>query len=160
VPRITPVLWFDGEAEAAARFYVSLFPASRVVDVSRYPDDFPDPALAGRELVVDFELDGQPFQALNGGPGFTPNEAVSLSVPVGDQPEVDRLWDALAADGGQEGRCGWVRDRWGFWWQIVPSVMGETLGGSDPAGAGRAMQAMMGMGRLVVAELRAAYAGE
>ncbi|ROS62528.1 putative 3-demethylubiquinone-9 3-methyltransferase (glyoxalase superfamily) [Frigoribacterium sp. PhB160] len=160
MPRITPVLWFDGEAEAAARFYVSLFPASRVVDVSRYPDDFPDPALAGRELVVDFELDGQPFQALNGGPGFTPNEAVSLSVPVGDQPEVDRLWDALAADGGQEGRCGWVRDRWGFWWQIVPSVMGETLGGSDPAGAGRAMQAMMGMGRLVVAELCAAYAGE
>jgi predicted 3-demethylubiquinone-9 3-methyltransferase (glyoxalase superfamily) len=159
VPRITPVLWFDGEAEAAATFYVSLFPGSSVTDVSRYPDDFPDPALAGRALVVEFELDGQGFQGLNGGPGHAPSDAVSFSVPVSDQPELDRLWDALVADGGEEGRCGWLTDRWGFSWQIVPSALGETLGGPDREGAARAMAAMMGMGRLVVDDLRAAYAG-
>jgi predicted 3-demethylubiquinone-9 3-methyltransferase (glyoxalase superfamily) len=160
VPRITPVLWFDGEAETAAVFYTSLFADSSVTNVSRYPDDLPDPNLAGRALVVEFELDGQPFQALNGGPGFTPNEAVSLSVPVGGQDELDRYWDALLADGGQEGRCGWVRDRWGFWWQIVPGVMQSTIGGSDPAGAARAMTAMMGMTRLIVADLEMAYGGD
>jgi predicted 3-demethylubiquinone-9 3-methyltransferase (glyoxalase superfamily) len=160
VPRITPVLWFDGEAEAAATFYVSLFPVSHISHVSRYPDDFPDPAMAGQALVVEFDLDGQGFQGLNGGPGFVPNEAVSLSVPVDDQEELDRIWDALASHGGQEGRCGWVRDRWGFWWQIVPSAMQRTVGGADPAGASRAMEAMMGMSRLVVADLEAAYRGD
>ena len=160
MPRITPVLWFDGEAEAAATAYVSLFARSRITSVSRYPDDFGDPASAGRALVVEFELDGLGFQALNGGPGPVPTEAVSLSVAVDDQEELDRLWDALAADGGQEGRCGWVRDRWGFWWQVVPAAVQRTVGGPDPAGASRAMAAMTTMGRLVVADLESAYRGD
>ena len=160
MPRITPVLWFDDEAETAAEFYTSLFIDSKITNVSRYPDGPSDQGRAGRALVVEFELDGQAFQALNGGPGFTPNEAVSLSVPVGGQDELDRYWDALVADGGQEGRCGWVRDRWGFWWQIVPGALQATVGGPDAAGAARAMNAMMGMGRLVVADLERAYAGD
>jgi predicted 3-demethylubiquinone-9 3-methyltransferase (glyoxalase superfamily) len=159
MPRITPTLWFGEEIEEAARFYVDLFPGSRITDTSRYPDDFPDPALRGTAVVVDLELDGQPYRLLNGGPGMQATEAVSLSISAADQEEVDRYWDAFAADGGTEGRCGWVRDRWGFWWQVVPEAMATTIGGPDPAGAARAMAAMMGMGRLVVAELQAAYDG-
>lgn len=158
MPRITPTLWFGEEIEEAARFYVDLFPGSRIISASRYPDDFPDPALRGTALVVDVELDGQGIRLLNGGPGMQATEAVSLSISAGDQAEVDRYWDAFA-DGGTEGRCGWVRDRWGFWWQVVPEAMTTTIGGPDPAGAARAMAAMMGMGRLVVAELQAAYDG-
>ncbi|WP_423923944.1 VOC family protein [Frigoribacterium sp. 2-23] len=160
MPRITTVFWFDDRAEEAARFYVGLFPNSRVTNVSRYPDDFPDPAMAGQCLVADFELDGSPFQALNGGStDFAPNESVSQSVAVETQDELDRLWFALAADGGVEGRCGWVRDRFGFWWQIVPTVMQWTVGGADPEGSARALQTMMGMSRLVIADLQAAYDG-
>ncbi|MFT7766704.1 VOC family protein [Clavibacter tessellarius] len=158
MPRITPTLWFGEDIEEAARFYVDLFPGSRITDVSRYPDDFPDPALRGTALVMDVELDGQGIRLLNGGPGMQATEAVSLSISAGGQEEVDRYWDAFA-DGGTEGRCGWVRDRWGFWWQVVPEAMATTIGGPDPAGAARAMSAMMGMGRLVVAELQAAYDG-
>ena len=158
MPRITPTLWFGDEIEEAARSYVDLFPSSRITAASRYPDDFPDPALRGTALVLDLELDGQPIRLLDGGPGMEATEAVSLSISVGGQEEVDRYWDALA-DGGTEGRCGWVRDRWGFWWQVVPEAMATTIGGPDPAGAARAMAAMMGMGRLVVADLQAAYDG-
>ncbi|MWJ25166.1 VOC family protein [Clavibacter michiganensis subsp. michiganensis] len=143
MPRITPTLWFGEEIEEAARFYIDLFP---------------DPALRGTALVVDLELDGQGIRLLNGGPGMQATEAVSLSISAATQEEVDRYWDAFA-DGGTEGRCGWVRDRWGFWWQVVPEAMASTIGGPDPAGAARAMAAMMGMGRLVVAELQAAYDG-
>ena len=160
MPRITPTLWFGRDIEAAADFYVALFPSSRITDVSRYPDDLPDATMAGRALVVDLELDGQPYRLLNGGDdGPKPTEALSLSISVGSQDELDHYWDAFAADGGEEGRCGWVTDRWGFSWQVVPSVMGRYLGGPDAAGASRAMAAMMGMNRLVIAELKAAYDG-
>jgi predicted 3-demethylubiquinone-9 3-methyltransferase (glyoxalase superfamily) len=161
VPRITPTLWFGRDVETAADFYVALFPSSRVTDVSRYPDDFPDPAMAGQALVVDLELDGQPHRLLNGGDGGPrPTEATSFSISVETQDELDHYWYALAADGGQEGRCGWVTDRWGFSWQVVPSTMDRYLGGPDPEGAARAMTAMMGMNRLVIAELAAAYEGD
>ena len=160
MPRITPTLWFGRDIETAADFYVALFPSSRVTDVSRYPDDFPDASMAGQALVVDLELDGQPYRLLNGGDGGPkPTEATSFSISVETQDELDHYWDAFAADGGTEGRCGWVRDRWGFWWQVVPEEMGSTIGGPDPEGAARAMAAMMAMGRLVVADLQAAYDG-
>jgi predicted 3-demethylubiquinone-9 3-methyltransferase (glyoxalase superfamily) len=153
---LTPCLWFDTEAEAAANHYTSIFPNSKINDVSRYGDT--GPGAPGSVLMVEFELDGQPFTALNGGPEFTPNEAVSFQVPCKDQAEVDRYWDALSA-GGEEGPCGWVKDRFGFSWQIVPTRMVELLGDLDKGRANRAMQAMMGMKKLDIAELEAAANG-
>ena len=118
-------------------------------------------ALLWTDNVVDLELDGQPYRLLNGGDGGPkPTEATSFSISVETQDELDHYWDAFAADGGQGGRCGWVTDRWGFSWQVVPSVMDRYLGGPDPEGAARAMAAMMGMNRLVIAELAAAYEGD
>lgn len=154
---ISPFLWFDDQAEQAAEFYVSLFPGSRIVSVSRYPEGSPGPA--GQAMSVTFELDGLGLQALNGGPAFSFTEAISLFVRVETQEEIDRLWDALTADGGEPGRCGWLKDRWGLSWQIVPPVLFELLGDPDPERAGRAMQAMLTMGRLDIAALRAAADG-
>lgn len=154
---ISPFLWFDDQAEQAAEFYVSLFPGSRIVSVSRSPEGSPGPA--GRAMSVVFELDGLELQALNGGPVFTFTEAISLFVRVETQEEIDRLWAALTSDGGEPGRCGWLKDRWGLSWQIVPPVLFELIGDPDPERAGRAMQAMLAMGRLDIAALRAAADG-
>ena len=157
--KVTPCLWFDGVAEEAANFYVSLLPDSRVDRVNRSPADNPSTP-AGAVLLVEFTLAGQPFLGLNGGPQFPFTEAVSFSIACEDQAEVDRLWDALTADGGKPVQCGWLKDRYGLSWQIVPKAMGRLIGGDDPAGAKRAMEAMMKMVKLDIAELERAYRGE
>ncbi len=143
-------LWFDGQGLEAAEFYVSVFPDSRIVSTSPGPD--------GSPLVVHFELMGRPFQALNGGPQFTFNEAISLVVPCTGQAEVDRYWDVLS-DGGEESQCGWLKDRYGVSWQVVPTELGELLGDPDPERSARAMNAMLGMRKIDIAGLRAAADG-
>ena len=152
--RITPWLWFDTEGEEAAEFYASLFPDSKVGEVTRYGPDMPRPE--GTAMTISFELAGQPFVALNGGPHFTFNEAVSFKIDCADQAEVDRYWDALTADGGEEGPCGWCKDRFGLSWQVVPDRLLELLSDPDRERAGRAMQAMLGMHKIVVSDLEAA----
>ena len=152
MPDIKPCLWFRAEAEDAARFYVSIFPGSEIVNVMR---GGPDAAA----VAVGFILDGKPFLALNGRPeaGFT--DAHSLVVSCDTQADIDRYWDALSSNGGAEGRCGWLKDRYGVSWQIVPRNMGALLGGPDPAAAGRAVQAMLGMRKLDIAALERARKG-
>lgn len=156
--KISPCLWFEGQAEEAANFYVSLLPDSRIEKVQRSPADSPG-GKAGSVLVVDFTLAGQRFMALNGGVSVAYTHAVSFKIDCEDQAEVDRLWDALSKDGEVE-RCGWLRDRYGVSWQIVPKALVQYIGGPDAAGARRAMQAMLGMIKLDVAELRRAYEGK
>src|SRR5665213_20204 len=156
--KITPCLWFDGEAEEAATFYVSLLPDSRIEKVQRNPVDGPG-GKAGTALVVEFTLAGQRFMALNGGTRFEYTPAVSFKIDCADQAEVDHLWDALCSNGGQASRCGWLKDRHGVSWQIVPKALVQYLGGSDRAGAQRAMKAMMQMTKLDVAGLKEAYEG-
>ena len=155
-PKVYPCLWFDGKAEEAANFYVSLLPDSRIDNVWRSPADTPS-GPEGMVLLVDFTLAGQQLQGLDGGPDFTFNEAVSLVIECEDQAEVDRLWDALTADGGEPGPCGWLKDRYGLSWQIVPKRLNEMLESPDRDGARRAMQAMLQMGKLDVAALEEAY---
>jgi predicted 3-demethylubiquinone-9 3-methyltransferase (glyoxalase superfamily) len=157
--KITPCLWFDGEAEEAANFYVSLLPDSRIETVQRNSVDGPG-GKAGTVLVVEFTLAGQRFMALNGGMRFEYTHAVSFKIDCADQAEVDRLWDALLAGGGQAERCGWLKDRYGLSWQIVPTALPKYLGGADRAGAQRAMQAMLGMVKLDIAALKRAYDGD
>jgi predicted 3-demethylubiquinone-9 3-methyltransferase (glyoxalase superfamily) len=157
MPKITPCLWFDTQAEDAANFYTSIFKNARIIDVSRYGEAGPRPA--GTVLTVVFELDGQRITALNGGPEFTFSEAVSFQVDCADQAEVDYFWERLG-DGGEESMCGWLKDRFGFSWQIVPRRMMELLGDPDPARAQRAMAAMLQMRKLDVSELERAAAGE
>jgi predicted 3-demethylubiquinone-9 3-methyltransferase (glyoxalase superfamily) len=154
---ITPCLWFDTDAEDAAKFYTSVFPNSRILNTSYYTDGMPKPA--GTVLTVEFELDGKAFTALNGGPEFTFSEAISFQVSCKDQAEVDHYADSLTANGGEEGPCGWVKDRYGVSWQIVPTVLVELLTDPDPERTQRAMAAMMKMQRLDVAALRAAADG-
>ena len=149
--KITPFLWFDNEAEQAAEFYVSLFPNSKITGVSRYGEAGPGPA--GSAMTVSFELDGLPVTGLNGGPVFKPTEAFSFSVSCEDQAEVDRYWYALT-EGGEESQCGWLKDRYGFSWQIVPRALPELLGDPDRARAGRTTQAMLKMKKLDIAKLR------
>ncbi len=156
--KISPCLWFDGEAEEAAKLYVSLLPDSRIEKIQRNTVDSPA-GKAGSVLVVEFMLAGQRFMALNGGTRFEYTHAVSFKIDCADQAEVDRLWDSLSSNGGQVERCGWLKDRYGVSWQIVPTVLPELLGGPDRAGAQRAMQAMMQMVKLDIAGLRKAYAG-
>jgi predicted 3-demethylubiquinone-9 3-methyltransferase (glyoxalase superfamily) len=156
--KISPCLWFNGEAEDAAKFYVSLLPDSRIDRVQKNPVDGPA-GKAGMVLVVQFTLAGQEYMALNGGMRFEYTPAISFKVDCADQTEVDHLWDALSSNGGSTQQCGWVRDRYGVSWQIVPTVLPQLLGGSDPAGAQRAMQAMLKMTKLDIAELRRAYEG-
>lgn len=153
-----PCLWFDGLAEEAAGFYTTLFPGSHIEKVWRSPADTPS-GPAGMVLTVDFTLNGQRVQGLNGGPHFRFDEAVSFVVECDDQAEVDRLWDALAADGGEPGPCGWVRDRFGLSWQVVPRRLSELVEDPDPDRARRAMEAMLTMGKLDVAELERAADG-
>ncbi|MEE1788335.1 VOC family protein [Streptomyces sp. SP17BM10] len=155
--KITTFLWFDTQAEEAAAFYTSLFRDSRVTDVTHYPDGGPAPA--GSVMTVEFELDGRPYVALNGGPQFPFTEAVSLQVECDDQQEVDELWAKLTADGGQEGPCGWLKDRYGFSWQITPRVLLDLIADPDRAKAGRVMAAMMSMGKIEIQPLLAAAEG-
>ncbi len=156
---ITPNFWFDGTAEEAAEFYVSLFPNSSIDGVHRAASDNPSTD-EGKPLVVYFTLAGRPYAGINGGPMFTFTEAISLSISCADQAETDYYWNALTADGGEPGQCGWLKDRFGLSWQVVPQQLGEYLGGPDPDGARRAMQAMMEMTKLDVEGLRRAYLGE
>jgi predicted 3-demethylubiquinone-9 3-methyltransferase (glyoxalase superfamily) len=157
--KISPCLWFDGEAEQAANFYVSLLPDSRIETVQKNTVDS-RAGKAGSVLVVEFTLAGQRFMALNGGTRFEYTHAISFKIDCADQAEVDRLWDALAANGGSVERCGWLKDRFGVSWQIVPTALTKYLGGSDKAGAQRAMAAMMGMVKLDIDGLRRAYEGK
>ncbi len=156
--KISPCLWFDGEAEDAANFYVSLLPNSKIETVQRNVIDGPA-GKAGSVLVVEFTLAGQSFMALNGGRRFEYTHSVSFKIDCGDQAEVDRLWDALCANGGQPERCGWLRDRFGVYWQIVPTAVPRYLGGADREGAKRAVQAMLSMVKLDIAALKRAYEG-
>jgi predicted 3-demethylubiquinone-9 3-methyltransferase (glyoxalase superfamily) len=157
--KISPCLWFNGEAEEAANLYVSLLPDSRIEKIQRNPIDGPA-GKAGTVLVVDFTLAGQRFMALNGGMKMEYTHAISFKIDCADQAEVDRLWDALLADGGKADQCGWLNDRYGVSWQIVPTALVTYLGGSDSAGAQRAMQAMLGMVKLDIEGLKRAYEGK
>ena len=156
--KITPCLWFDGNAEEAANFYITLLPDSRIRSVQLSPADNPSTP-EGAVLVVEFTLAGQDFMGLNGGPQFKFSEAVSFIIDCEDQAEVDRLWDALAADGGKPVQCGWLQDRFGLSWQITPRELPKLLADPDPDRARRAMQAMMGMVKIDVAALRKAADG-
>ena len=156
--KISPCLWFDGQAEEAAALYTSLIPDSRIERVNRSPGETPS-GPEGMVLSVDFTLAGESFQALNGGPDFRFNEAISFSIDCEDQAEVDRYWDALIADGGEPSVCGWLKDRFGVSWQVVPKVLPEMLNSSDGPAAKRALEAMLQMTKLDVAKLREAYEG-
>ena len=151
-PKVSTCLWFDGDAEEAAAFYTSLLPDSQITSVVRRAANAP-------ALLVEFTLGGAPFQALNGGPQYTFSEAASISVMTEDQEETDRLWAALIANGGRESQCAWLKDRFGMSWQIVPRALPRLLGSTDHAAAERAMQAMMGMRKIDIAALEAAYRG-
>ncbi len=157
--KITPVLWFDGNGEEAANFYVSLLPDSRVDRVTRSPADYPS-GKEGDVITVDFTLAGRQYQALNGGPTFKFTEAVSFMIQCGDQAEVDRLWDAIVDGGGQPVQCGWIKDRFGLSWQICPEEMLTMLASEDRAAARRAFEAMMEMVKLDLPTLKRAYQGE
>jgi predicted 3-demethylubiquinone-9 3-methyltransferase (glyoxalase superfamily) len=154
--KIVTNLWFDTEAEEAAGFYTSLFENSRIVNVSRYPEGAPREA--GMVMTVEFELDGQRFVGINGGPEFTFDEAISLQISCEDQDEVDYFWQRLT-DGGEESQCGWLKDRYGLSWQVVPKGMEEVFSDPDPERASRATQAMLGMRKLDIAALRSAADG-
>jgi predicted 3-demethylubiquinone-9 3-methyltransferase (glyoxalase superfamily) len=154
--KITPNLWFDTEAEEAAAFYVSVFENSRVLDVARYTEAGPRPA--GTVMTVSFELDGQRFVGINGGPEFSFDEAVSFEIECETQEEIDYYWEKLS-EGGKEGQCGWLTDRYGLSWQVVPTGVEELFGDEDPKRAERAMAALLQMGKLDIAALRTAADG-
>ena len=154
--RIVTNLWFDGQAQEAADFYCSIFPNSRVLMTTRYPEK--SPGTAGEIMTVEWELDGQRFVGINGGPQFTFSEAISLMINVETQDELDRYWDALT-DGGEEGPCGWLKDRFGLSWQVIPQGMDEVFADADPKKAERAFQAMQQMKKIDIATLRAAADG-
>jgi len=154
--KITPFLWFDGKAEEAMNFYVSIFKNSKVVRVSRYGDAGPGPK--GTVMSATFQLDGQDFYALNGGPHFSFTPAISFFVNCETQQEVDELWDKLS-EGGKKERCGWLKDKYGLSWQIIPSALGKLLGDKDPAKSNRVMMAMMQMDKIDIEGLQRAYDG-
>src|ERR671930_16722 len=153
---ITPFLWFDNEAEDAANFYTSLFPSSRILRVTRYGDA--GPREAGTVMTVDFELNCQKFVALNGGPQYTFTEAVSFLVSCESQEEVDEFWEKLS-EGGEKGPCGWLKDRYGLSWQVVPTLLDELIADPDPEKSQRVMAAMMQMGKIEIEPLKSAYEG-
>lgn len=160
--KISPCLWFDTQAEEAANFYVSVFKNSKILDISHY-DEASSKASgmpAGSVLTVLFELNGQKFMGLNGGPVFKFTEAISLMVDCKDQEEIDYYWNALTADGGQESVCGWLKDKYGLSWQIVPAEWEKLMNNKDKEKAGRAMKAMLGMTKLDIAELKRAFEGK
>ena len=150
MPSITPFLWFDSQAEEAMNFYASIFKRSKVVSVSR---------AQGRVISVQFELEGQPIMALNGGPQFAFNESFSLLVGCETQQEIDEYWTKLTAGGGSPGQCGWLKDKYGLSWQVIPNALSRLLGDPDPAKAGRVMQAMFQMGKMEIAKLEEAARG-
>ena len=154
--RITPMLWFDGQAEEAANFYVSVFRNSRITDIARYGKNMP--GQEGTVMVAAFEIDGQPFTALNGGPQFKFSEAVSFVVNCQGQQEVDYYWDKLMAGGGAPQACGWLKDKYGLSWQVVPTEAIEMMSDRDPEKSQRVMDAVMKMVKLDLAQLRRAYA--
>ncbi len=156
--KISPCLCFNGEAEAAAELYTSLFSDSSIDSISRYGEGMHLPA--GTAMLVEFSLAGQRFQALNGGADFPHSEAISFSISCHDQAEIDYFWNGFIADGGVPGQCGWLKDRFGVSWQIVPVVLGQLMAGADSAGTARVMQALLQMTKLDIAGLEAAYAGE
>ena len=149
--KVTPFLWFDTQAEEAMNYYVSLFKNSKAGSVSRGTD--------GKAFTVNFELDGQEFMGLNAGPQFKFNEAVSFFVGCEDQAEVDYFWSKLSADGGEESMCGWCKDKFGLWWQIVPKQLGELMGDPDPVKSQQVVSAMLKMQKIIVADLQAAHDG-
>jgi predicted 3-demethylubiquinone-9 3-methyltransferase (glyoxalase superfamily) len=155
--RITPFLWFDTQAEEAAKHYVSIFKNSKILKITRYGEAGPGPR--GSVMTVEFRVDGQDLIALNGGPHFRFNEAISLSVDCKDQREVDHYWKKLSA-GGEEGPCGWLKDRFGVSWQVNPGILGKLLGDRDAKKASRVMKAMLAMKKIVIADLKRAYAGK
>jgi predicted 3-demethylubiquinone-9 3-methyltransferase (glyoxalase superfamily) len=155
-PKIVPNLWFDTEAEEAANFYLSVFKNSRIVNVMHYPEGAPREA--GMVMTVEFELDGQRFVGINGGPEFKFDEAVSFEIKCDTQDEIDYYWERLS-EGGEEGPCGWLKDRFGLSWQVVPTGMEELFADADKARAERAMKAMLGMRKLDIAALRNAADG-
>jgi len=157
--KITPCLWFDGNAEEAARFYTAIFPDSGIDAVNRSPGETPS-GPKDMVLSVDFTLAGQSYIALNGGPEFQFNEAISLTVDCADQAEVDRYWNALLADGGEESVCGWLKDRFGVSWQVTPRRLPEMLRSPDRDAAARSLEAMLNMVKIDVATLERAYAGD
>ena len=153
---ITPCLWFDTESEDAAQFYTSIFEDSRITEVGRHGEA--GPREPGTVMVVSFEINGQKFVALNGGPQFRHTEAISFQVPCDDQAEIDRLWTTLS-EGGEEGQCGWVRDKFGLWWQVFPKRLPELLVDPDPERSRRAMQAMMTMRKIDLVAIEQAVSG-
>jgi predicted 3-demethylubiquinone-9 3-methyltransferase (glyoxalase superfamily) len=154
IGRPYPCLWFNMQAEEAAQLYTSVFPNSRILEIARYPDAMPDKA--GQVLTITFELNGERFMALNGGPEFTFNESVSFVVDCDSQAEVDDLWERLT-EGGAESMCGWLKDRFGVSWQIVPRALGEMMADKDPSKVNRVTLAMLQMRKLDIATLRQAY---
>jgi predicted 3-demethylubiquinone-9 3-methyltransferase (glyoxalase superfamily) len=157
MPKITPFLWFDSQAEEAANFYVPIFKNSKILAIARYGKSGPGPE--GSAMTVEFQLDGQRFVALNGGPHFKFTEAVSFVIGCETQQEVDEYWEKLS-EGGEESVCGWLKDKYGLSWQIVPSVMSKLLGDKDAEKANRVMGAMLKMKKIVIADLEQAYEGK
>lgn len=151
MPKIMPCLWIDDRIEEMVNFYIETFKDGEIHKVDHYPD--------GRIITITFRLKDQEFMALNGGPMVKFTEAISFTIDCDGQQEVDHYWDTFTADGGEESQCGWVKDKFGLSWQIVPKQLGEALAGSDRAGAGRAMQAMLQMKKIIVADIQKAYAG-
>ena len=153
--KITPFLWFDNNAEEAMNFYTSVFKNSKIISANRYPDEVP--GMGGLLMSATFQLEGQEFMVLNAGPQFKFNEAVSFFVDCKTQAEVDDLWNKLSADGGEEAPCGWLKDKFGLSWQIVPSILGELLADPDPVKSQNVLQAMLQMKKIDIAKLQAAY---
>jgi len=156
--KISPFLWFDGNAEEAADFYVSLFKGSKILKIARYGEAGPGPA--GAVMVVNFQIEGQDFIALNGGPLFKFTEAISFVINCQTQEEVDHYWNRLTAGGGQESQCGWLKDKYGLSWQVTPTILGELLADKDQKKAQRVMQAMLQMKKIDIAALKRAAAQE
>ncbi|CAN5681786.1 VOC family protein [soil metagenome] len=155
--KITPFLWFDNNLEEAMNFYSRVFSDVEILNVSRFGEGAPAPA--GTVITASFRINGQDFVGLNGGPMFNFTEAISFMIDCADQADVDHHWNLLTADGGQESQCGWLKDKFGVSWQVIPTVLGSLLGSPDPEAAGRAMQAMLQMQKLDIAKLKAAHDG-
>jgi len=159
MPKITPFLWFDHQAEDAAKLYVSVFPNSKINHVARYPGDGKEGGETGKVMIVEFEIDGQKVTAMNAGPTFKLTEAFSFVIDCDGQDEVDHYWNALTADGGQESQCGWLKDRFGLSWQVTPKQLIQATTSPDREAAGRAFQAMMTMKKIDVAAIERAFRG-